>query len=288
VTWRSWTSDLTDLLLPTGCVVCRDWIPSGQEHRIVCVRCSTRLRAPSWPRCARCHYPRGTGRLEAQDCLECREWPAELSAARYAYRLEGPAADLVHALKYEGWREASRFMSQSMVAVLREGAGGGAIGTLPEPSVVVPVPTTRSRERERGYNQAGLLAAGIAESTGSPLCPVLVRARTKRSQTSLSPDERRENVRGAFGLSDRGRTVLPGTRVILVDDVLTTGATAGEAARVLAAGGADSVTLLAFARALPGRATESPKQAAYALSSGAEHVLLSTKDREIEQPWRSA
>ncbi len=262
MTGRSWASDLTDFLLPTGCVVCRDWIPWRDADRIVCARCSTRLRAPSWPRCPRCHAPRGTGREEAEDCLECRAWPSALTAARYAYRLEGPAADLVHALKYEGWREAADFMSRSMTRLLSDRGASEASEVRSEPGIVVPVPTTGRRERARGYNQARLLANGFATSTGLRLRSILLRAGSEGSQTSLSLDERRENVRGVFSLSENDRAVLPGTRVILVDDVLTTGATACEAAQVLASGGAASVLLLTFARALPGGGTGQSKKAA--------------------------
>ena len=91
---------------------------------------------------------------------------------------------------------------------------------------------------------------------------VLVRTRSDGSQTSLSPAERRENVRGAFALSDKARAVLTSAQVVLVDDVLTTGATAAEAARVLVAAGGSSVTLLAFARALPGTLTGASEKAA--------------------------
>ena len=257
----SWTSDLIDLLLPTGCVVCRDWIPGRNADRIVCTSCVMRLKTPPWPRCPRCHAPSGTGRAEAPDCLECREWPAELEFARYAYRLEGAAADLVHALKYEGWCEAAPFMSRAMASEFRVTALDDSCRAQRR-TIVVPVPTSPRRERERGYNQAGLLAEGVSHALGLPLYSVLVRTRSDGSQTSLSPEERRENVRGAFALSAKARAVLTGAQVVLVDDVLTTGATAAEAARVLMAAGGSAVTLLAFARALPGTQTGASERAA--------------------------
>lgn len=119
--------------------------------------------------------------------------------------------------------------------------------------IVVPVPTTAERIERRGYNQAGLLADVVATRLGLPTRAVLERRRAPRSQTALSPLERRENVRGAFGAREPldGRSA--GTDALLVDDVLTTGATAGEAARALSAVGARSVSLITFARALPGR-----------------------------------
>lgn len=238
----AWGVDLLELLLPVGCVACGVWIPRAGCGSLVCGRCRSRFRAPPWPRCPRCHFPRGAGRPEASDCLECRPWSSSLAAARYAYVLGSPVDDLVHALKYEGWPELARLMGHELAKVV-----------LPEEdrcSVVVPVPTTPQRRRRRGYNQAELLAESFADHTGRSVRCALVRRSEGRSQTSLTPAERRENVRNVFapGPPEAG---VAGARVLLVDDVLTTGATASEAAATLASMGAIRVTLVAFARALP-------------------------------------
>jgi ComF family protein len=158
--------------------------------------------------------------------------------------LAPPANDLVHALKYEGWRELARDMGREMAKVDLPRAGQGR-------TLVVPVPTTRSRLEHRGYNQAELLAETVAERLGAPLGRALVRVAEGRSQTALSPAERRENVRRVFAPSAEHAARVRGAHVILVDDVLTTGATSCAAAKELARSGAESVTLLAFARALP-------------------------------------
>lgn len=245
---------LLDFLLPAGCVACRAWSPS---RALVCARCRTRLHAPPWPRCPRCHHPRGTGRDPASECRPCADWPEALTAARAAFTLAPPADDLVHGLKYEGWSELAGFMSREMVSALRMG-GGGRLDASAAPGVdadlVVPVPTTTARVKQRGYNQAALLAEGVAEGTGLPLVPALVRRDGEGSQTRLSPAERRANVRGVFGLDPLHRDRVRGARAILVDDVLTTGATAGAAAGILAEAGVRSVTLVTFARALADRA----------------------------------
>jgi ComF family protein len=115
---------------------------------------------------------------------------------------------------------------------------------------VVPVPTTPKRRRARGYNQAELLGETFAACTGRVLRHALIRHSEGRSQTALTPTQRRENVRGVFG-PGRSADAVSGARVLLVDDVLTTGSTACEAAETLVALGASSVTLVAFARALP-------------------------------------
>lgn len=260
------TGRFLDFLLPAGCVSCRSWIPtrSGDEAvSIVCRRCRSRLATASWPRCPRCHAPRGTGRDPALDCLECRDWPPELARARYAHLLDGPAMDLVHGLKYEGWRELADIMGRAMARTARAELDGTSSVEADRPVLVVPVPTTERRMRDRGYNQARLLAEVVASDLDRPLAEALHRGRAPSSQTTLSPRERRENVRGAFRVAtgpeerpadpeDRpaDSRKLTGRDILLVDDVLTTGATAGEAARTLAAAGAASVQLLTFARAL--------------------------------------
>lgn len=242
----SWAADLVDLLLPAGCVACRAWLPPREGAALVCAACRSRLREAPWPRCARCHHPRGTGRADEPDCLECRPWGEALAGARYAYVLEPPADDLVHALKYEGWPELAALM-------------GGAMARLPLPAaegadrVVVPVPTTEERLRSRGYNQAALLAERVARAAGAPLRAPLTRRGGRPSQTTLAPDERRDNVRGVFEAVPGARAEVADRDVLLVDDVLTTGATAAEAARTLVACGARRVTLVTFARALPTR-----------------------------------
>jgi len=171
--------------------------------------------------------------------------------------LAPPAADLVHALKYEGWRDLAAPMGDAIAALVTStrapAADPFASSSKAAPPVaagVVPVPTTARRLRERGYNQAELLARRVARVTGVPLVPALARRGDRGSQTALTPSERRENVRGAFTPSLTAARVRGG-HVLLVDDVLTTGATAGEAAEALVEAGAERVTLLAFARALP-------------------------------------
>ena len=117
--------------------------------------------------------------------------------------------------------------------------------------LIAPIPTTRRRARTRGYNQAALLAEAIADRVGMPLVEALERRQGGSTQVGLHPAERRANVRRAFTVRAEARATLKGARVLLVDDVLTTGSTAMEAARPLVQAGATKVFLSAFARALP-------------------------------------
>ena len=116
---------------------------------------------------------------------------------------------------------------------------------------VVPVPTSRRNLRRRGYNQAAVIADALAPLLNLPLVPCLERRRQEGTQTALNPVQRRANVSGAFLLTGRFRDVVAGSRVVLVDDVITTGATVLAAVEALGAGAPGAVVAYAFARTVP-------------------------------------
>lgn len=238
---------LLDFFLPPACLGCGGRIPLERAEALVCQACLTRLRPLPSPSCPRCSHPLGTARSPGRPCSECHGWSPVLRGARSAVVLEGPAHALVHALKYDGWRGLSAPMASLMSRVLPRGPQG------PGEPVLVPVPTTAARARRRGYNQAAALAQALSASTGVPCLEALIRVGPGRTQVSLHPHERRANVEGAFQPLPRVSERLRGRRVLLVDDVLTTGATGEAAARALERAGASDVWLVTFARAVPHR-----------------------------------
>ena len=155
--------------------------------------------------------------------------------------MEPPADAIVHALKYGGWRSIGEMMGRRMVAVCSPPEGD---------AVVVPIPTTSRRRRVRGYNQARVLAEVVARELGVAMVEALDRP-SGGTQVRLGPRERRSNVQGSFRVIPSSCSRIRGPGVILIDDVLTTGATALSAASALGEKGAKSVHLLTFARALP-------------------------------------
>ncbi len=154
------------------------------------------------------------------------------------------ASSIVHALKYGGWTKVASAMAERM------GRLAWPRDVVEERAAIVPVPLAHSRMRERGYNQSALLGEELA---GRWLIPVwrdvVIRSRTTRSQTELTPEERVGNVAGSFQLLDRDRGRIRGRHLVLVDDVVTTAATLNECARVLYAAGARIISYVTFGRA---------------------------------------
>src|SRR6267378_847163 len=172
-------------------------------------------------------------------CGACVAAPPAFDWARAGGLYAGPLRDAVQRFKF-GRRPA---LARPLAALVLEQCAAA----VPPRAVLVPIPLARERERERGFNQAALVAERVARGLGAPLRERwLARTRATAPQTELDAVERRANVRGAFVAS----TAAAGADVVLVDDVLTTGATAGECARALRAAGAASVGLLTVARVL--------------------------------------
>lgn len=233
---------LLDLVFSPRCLGCGG--AAGQGGALVCGRCLSRLVAPPAPTCARCGFPRPrTGRDPTHVCQECQAWPVGLRAARSACLLREPADALVYQLKYRGWHGLGHVMARQMTRV-----------ALPddvrdEARLVVPVPTTPLRLRERGYNQAEVLARAFASATGRIVSCNLERGAGASSQVALQPAARLANVAGAFRFVAGAEQDVAGEHLLLVDDVLTTGATVVACTRTLVDAGARCVSVLTFARA---------------------------------------
>lgn len=238
---------LLRFLLPLRCLGCGVAISDareGEAEPALCLGCRLALAEPPAPRCPRCDLPRGTGRDRPERCGQCDDWPDVVRRAVAGVVLQPPADALVQSLKYAGWRRAAEPMADRIARRLI---------AFPEldGAPIVPVPTTLRRRRRRGYNQARVLADALARRRGATVVDALARQAGTASQVALPRDERRANVSKAFVPGPDGSRIGAASHTILVDDVLTTGATAGSAAEVLAALGAGSVTVATFARALP-------------------------------------
>jgi ComF family protein len=235
-----------DLVFAPVCVVCARAVPTTERERIVCRLCWLRCRAVPAPRCPRCGVTAVPTDAPGPTCRGCHGWNPALRVARSAFLLDDVPRGIVHALKYRGWARTAEPMAARMADLpLPDDVQREAV-------LVVPVPASDVRRRERGYNQAALLAAAFAVRTGRRAAPsLLARQGSARSQTTLHGSERRDNVAGAFAAPAGASAELAGEHVILVDDVWTTGATAGACVDALLEGGARVVSVITFARVIP-------------------------------------
>ncbi len=240
--WKTVRAELIalfDLLLPPACPLCRTESP-GLPHGSLCPECLSDIPLLGPSRCPRCALPYPATDGSAHLCEACLRSEPPFASVAAAGIYGGALRRAVHRFKYEGGVDLDRPLSALLARALLPTLCGV------RPDLIVPVPLHRARLRERTYNQALLLARGVARQTGIDLAPrLLERILPTLSQQGLSSRQRRRNLRGAFALREK----LDGERIVLIDDVLTTGATAHACSRVLLEGGAGEVVVAVLARA---------------------------------------
>ncbi|MGI6244838.1 MAG: ComF family protein [Pseudochelatococcus sp.] len=229
---------LLDFLYPPACPVC---LAATAQHDGLCATCWSGLSLIERPYCERLGLPFdidvGTPLLSPAALAD----PPAFQRARAAVRYDATARLLVHRLKYSDRAELARLMAGMMIRAGRD--------LLPDADLIVPVPLHTRRLWARRFNQSALLGMRLSAHTGLP-CDTAALARRKptRPQAGLSRAERATNLQGAFHVGEHRRMAVEGRRILLVDDVLTTGATANACARALLRAGARDVDVLVFAR----------------------------------------
>ncbi len=179
----------------------------------------------------------GDEAIDGRLCRECRQHPSPVTQMRAPLRYQEPLSQVIHKYKYEGYFGLAEPLAGLMI-------DGWPAWERP-PDLIIPIPLHRRRRRQRGYNQSELLARPLSRALGIELdTTALRRTRHTAPQVGLGPEERHDNVRGAFTAGPG----LEGRRILLIDDVLTTGATMKSAAEALLAVGAAAVSAYCLAR----------------------------------------
>ena len=240
---RRAADSVLDWFYPPHCYHCNACL-SGTRSRILCPRCFRDLAASriQGTVCRICGLPIHTGDKTDATCTNCYTRRPDFDVARAIFSYAGPAGSLIASFKFHGdFFLGPRLLRRAIeMGWMPDGLG--------DADAIVPVPLHPRRERERGYNQALLLARTVARHLDRPLRRrVLSRPRYTSQQALVAAHRRWENVRGAFQAGADAQ----GWHWLLVDDVMTTGATASECARVLKKSGAERVSVLTIARTQP-------------------------------------
>lgn len=230
---------IASLLYPPVCAICGANVRAG-EH--LCNQCEPKVVRIVAPFCQKCSEPFEGAISHEFMCANCAHRTIHFDAAIAAYRSRGVVRQIIHDFKYR----RQIYLRQLVARWLRSALDDARLRDC-QFDIIVPVPLHPARQRERGFNQAALLAELLSARISIQSKPALERIRYTTTQTALDRAERMENLHNAFRL--RRKMDVRGLQVLLIDDVLTTGSTLSECARILKRAGAISVHAATAARA---------------------------------------
>lgn len=239
---KGWLEGGLSLFYPAVCQICSEHRAEAAEG-YVCARCRSKVRFIKPPLCSRCGLPYEGDLTTPFECTNCRDMELHFRSARSAVAAGGVILDVIHRYKYQRALWFEPFLADVLV---RE-----ASPTLKQEQwdFIVPVPLHPAKKREREFNQAARIATHLSAATKIPVNENLLhRVVPTRTQTQLTREQRAANVRRAFAM--RAGQRLNRARIVLVDDVFTTGATTNACARVLCKSGAAEVCVWTVARGL--------------------------------------
>ena len=223
-----WANKAINLFFPTVCALC------GKLGPMICTDCLSQFARVSEPHCHRCGH---TLIHAANACGNCLSPDFNLSQVRTTLVYREPVTNVIHALKYKGLFALSKPLAQLMVDSWPNWDES--------PELLIPIPLHPQRKKQRGFNQSELLADVVGQKENIPIArDALKRVKNTAPQIGLSPKERQENVRDAFAADPN---VVKGKRILLMDDVFTTGSTMKAAAKELLASGTTSVSAYCLA-----------------------------------------
>lgn len=239
---KNFTEKALNLLFPPQCLSCNALV---ERHGALCQTCWNNIVFITEPVCVRCGFPFEYGLGHEALCADCLREPPGFSQARTVFRYDEHSHRLILPLKF--------FDQTHAVPTYASWLARAGQPFLSQCEVIVPVPLHWRRLWQRKYNQAALLAAALSKLGGIPHLPdALIRTRHQPPQTGLSRAERLSNMRGVFAVNPKNPAAIAGRSVLLIDDVMTTGATINNCCRALFNARAKEVYVLTLARTLRG------------------------------------
>jgi ComF family protein len=238
---RRFINGLLDIVFPPVCLVCKRRLSSDAVDTAVCPGCWGAIRKNIPPFCYSCGRHLDVKRSAKNICQSCMKHPLHFDRAVSPCRYDGTVKELIHAFKYGNKPHLGRTLSRLMIRFIEE--YDIYVDVI---DAVIPMPLHSARLREREFNQAAVLGGHIAQRFNKTMLPeTLRRKHMTKTQTGLETPERFSTVRGGFEIREPGP--IAGKNILLVDDVLTTGATASEAAITLKKNGARVVLVITAA-----------------------------------------
>jgi len=238
---RSWWKNFLNLIYPLSCLICKSRL-NPLSDKPLCAQCWEKLEFISPPFCRLCgrHLP-AESQAQALICKDCQKSACSFKKARSVCIYDGIIKQCIHLFKYKAKLSLVEPLAKLMVEF------AGQYLDLQTIDLILPVPLHKRKLRQRQFNQAGLLAAGLSRAYSKPMPDsLLLRIKSGPAQINLSQAQRLKNVRGAFRVKTGAD--IKDKNILLVDDVLTTKATANECAKMLLGAGAKSVEVLTLAQ----------------------------------------
>jgi len=232
---------LKDLIYPNCCLVCKNRIPPADQQQLICAGCWDKIEQNLPPFCANCGRHLDSQAIEKNACPSCSRVNFYFDRAFSPCRYTGAVKKLIHEFKYSGKDYLGKPLGKLMYTFIQD-------YQLPIEYLdfLIPIPLHKSRQREREFNQAEILSREVArEFHKKVLSDGLIRVKPTKTQTELTFQERCQNVEKSFTVTKP--ELIKDTNLLLIDDVLTTGATSSEAAKCLKEAGAKKVLLLTLA-----------------------------------------
>lgn len=231
-------NELVELFYPSVCVVCGSVLPAMRENAFACCHCRKQTPYVKPPVCKYCGKHIDTG----SECADCslKAYAFQEGYAVFSYELVQKS---LHHFKYGGCKKDGQGMARFMFSFME----AHYPGVLKSYDLLLPVPIHKKRRRTRGFNQSEILSGALSELCGVPsMGQLLVRTRNTTAQAKLqSLEKRKENMKDAFALTDVG--AVNGLKILLIDDIFTTGSTLQECAKLLSLYGAEKVDCLTYA-----------------------------------------